>query len=148
MLTARSAFAALVLTSTVATGCDMLDSDRIGSDGGMVISADGRMALEVPPGALDDEVDISIEIVEGPEGSASDLYVVEPMGLTVNRPVVLTYDYDEQTLDGSEPEAMTIVAHRELGWAYLGDQEVDDEDQTLSASLMALSAVVVVIEGE
>lgn len=146
MLTARTAFAALVLVSTVATGCDALDSDRIGSEGGLVVSEDGRLALEIPAGALDEAVDISIEVMAGPEGSASDLYVIEPMGLTFERPVVVTFDYDEEILDGADAEALTMVAHREADWAYLGDQRVDDEDQTLSASLMALSAVTVVIE--
>ncbi len=146
MQTARTAFAALVLTATVATGCDVLSSDRIGSDGGVVVSEDGRMMLEIPEGALDGEVEISIEVVEGPDGSASDLYVVEPMGLTFARPVVLTYDYDEQTLGGHDAQELTMVAHREIFWAHLGDQLVDDEDQTVSASLMALSAVTLVIE--
>lgn len=146
MLTARTAFTALVLTAAVTTGCDALDSDRIGSEGGVVVSDDGRMALEIPEGALDEAVEISIEVMEGPEGSASDLYVVEPMGLTFERPVIVTYDYDDQTLGGHDAQGLTMVAHRELSWAYLGDQLVDGEDQTVSASLMALSAVTVVIE--
>ncbi|MEM9454588.1 MAG: hypothetical protein AAGF11_10440 [Myxococcota bacterium] len=145
MLTART-FAALVLTTTIATGCDVLDSDRIDEDGGVVLSEDGRMMLEIPEGALDEAVEITIERVDGPEGSAGALYLVEPMGLTFARPAVLTYDYDDQTLSDADPEALTLVAHRELSWAYLGDQLVDDEDQTVSASLMALSAVTVVVE--
>lgn len=139
-------FAALVVTATIATGCDGFDSDRIGSEGGVVVSEDGRLALEIPEGALDQAVEIRIERLDGPEGSASDLYVVEPVGLAFARPVLVTYDYDDQILDGRSPEALTMVTHRELGWAYLGDQLVDGEDQTVSASLMALWAVVVVIE--
>lgn len=139
-------FAALVLTATVATGCDALDSDRIDHEGGVIVSEDGRMALEIPPGALDEAVEITIERVEGPEGSASALYVVEPLGLTFDRPAVLVYDYDAETLGDAAPEALTMVAHRELSWAYLGDQLVDDDDQTVSASVMALSSVAVIIE--
>lgn len=142
----RTAFAALVLASTVATGCD-LDSDRIGSEGGVIVSDDGRMSLEIPAGALDEAVEITIEVVAGPEGSASDLYVMEPMGLTFSRPVVATFDYDDDTLDGADADDLTMVAHREADWAYLGDQLVDDGDQTVSASLMALSAITVVVDG-
>jgi len=145
MLTARTAFAALVLISTVATGCDLMDSDLVGAEGGVVVSEDGRMALEIPEGALDEAVDITIEVMEGPAGSASATYVVEPMGLTFSRPAVLVYDYADD-VEGAEAEGLTMVAHRELGWAYLGDQLVDGEDQTVSASLMALSAVTVVLE--
>lgn len=142
----RTAFAAALLVSTVATGCDVLDSEGVGEEGGVVVSEDGRMAPEIPEGALDEAVEITIEHVDGPEGSASALYLVEPIGLTFDRPVVLTYDYDDQTVGESDPEALTLVAQRELGWAYLADQFVDDEDQTVSASLMALSAVTVVLE--
>ncbi|MCX4241116.1 hypothetical protein [Paraliomyxa miuraensis] len=148
MLTARTAFASLLLASTFATGCDVLDleGEGIGSEGGVVVSDDGRMALSIPAGALEQNVEITIEVVPGPEGAASDLYVIEPMGLTFDRPVVLTFDYDDEMLGDADADALTMVAHREADWAYLGDQRIDDGDQTLSASLMALSAVTVVID--
>jgi hypothetical protein len=145
MLT-RTAFAALVLASTVATGCD-LNGNEIGSEGGVIVSDDGRMALEIPAGALDEAVEITIQAVAGPDGAASDLYVMEPMGLTFERPILVTYDYDTETLGDAEADDLTMVASREADWAYLGDQLVDDEDQTVSASLMALSAITVIIEG-
>lgn len=146
MRTARFAFAALVLASTVATGCDLAAGDAIGREGGVVVSDDGRLALEIPAGALETRVEITIEAVPGPDGSASDLYVMEPMGLVFERPVVVTFDYDGETLGDAEAEDLTLVAQREVDWAYLGDQRVDDEDQTLSAALMALSVVTVVVE--
>ena len=146
MLTARTAFAALLLTSVVATGCDLAVGEQIGRDGGVVVSDDGRLSLEIPAGALAQNVEITIEAVPGPEGSASDLYVMEPMGLVFDRPVTVTFDYDGETLGEAEADDLTMVAQREADWAYVGDQRVDDEDQTLSASLMALSAVTVIVE--
>ncbi|MCX4248025.1 hypothetical protein [Paraliomyxa miuraensis] len=146
MLTARTAFAALLLGSTFATGCDVLEADGIGADGGVVVSPDGRMALEIPAGALDESVDITIDIVDGPEGSVSPLYVIEPMGLTFERPVSLVFDYDDESLGDEAPEALAMVAHREADWAYLADHIVDEDDQTVTASLMALSAVTVVLD--
>ncbi len=146
MLHARTALTALLVASTFATGCDAWDTGRIGADGGVVVSADGRMALEVPPGALEEAVDIRIEVRQGPDGSASGLYVVEPAGLVFEHPAVLTFDYDDDTLDGNDPEALTMMTHRELGWAYLGDQLVDGDDQTLSASVLALSPVTIIVE--
>jgi hypothetical protein len=147
MLTARTAFAALILASTVATGCDLAAGDQIGRDGGVVVSDDGRMSLEIPAGALDENVEITIEAVAGPDGSASDLYVMEPMGLVFERPVVVSFDYDDEMLGDAQADDLTMVAQREADWAYLGDQRVDDEDQTVSASLMALSAITVLVEG-
>ena len=148
MLTARTALAALLLASTVATtGCDLAAGDGTGRDGGVVVSEDGRVSLEIPAGALADEVEITIEVVAGPNGSASDLYVMEPMGLVFERPVVVTFDFDAETLGGATADDLSLVAQREADWAYLGDQRVDDEDQTISAALIALSAVTVVVEG-
>jgi hypothetical protein len=147
MLTARAAFAALVLVSTVATGCDLAAADEIGREGGVVVSDDGRMSLEIPAGALDESVEITIAAVPGPDGSQSDLYVMEPMGLVFERPVVVTFDYDGETLGDAAADDLTLVAQREADWAYLGDQRVDDEEQTVSAKLVALSAITVVVEG-
>ena len=147
MLTARTALAALILASTVATGCDLAAGDQIGRDGGVVVSDDGRMSLEIPAGALDQNVEITIEAVPGPDGSASELYVMEPMGLVFERPVVVSFDYDDETLGDAEADDLTMVAQRDADWAYLGDQLVDDEDQTVSASLMALSAITLLVEG-
>ncbi|MCA9651104.1 MAG: hypothetical protein H6712_33830 [Myxococcales bacterium] len=145
MLAARTAFA-LLLASTIATGCDAFDGEGIGPEGGVVVSEDGRMSLEVPAGALDETVEITIEVVQGPEGAASDMYVLEPVGLVLARPAAVVFDYDDQALAGDDAEALTIVAKHEADWAYLADQRVDTEDQTVSASVMALSGVTVVVD--
>ncbi len=142
----RTAFAALLLASTIATGCDLGD-EQVGREGGVIVSDDGRVSLEIPAGALDEAVEITIEVMAGPDGSASNLYVMQPMGLTFSRPVMVTFDYDAETLGGAEADDLTFVAHREADWAYLGDVAVDEADQTVSASLMALSAITVIVEG-
>lgn len=144
MHAARTVFTALVL-ATVATGCDF-GGEGIGPEGGVVVSPDGRMALEVPEGALDETVEITIEMVDGPEGASAPLYVIEPVGLTFDFPTALVYDYDDETLDGHDPQSLSMVAHRETDWAYLADKVVDTEDQTITASLMAISPVTLVIE--
>lgn len=144
----RTAFAALALASSfVATGCDLAAGDGIGRDGGVVVSDDGRLSIEIPAGALDHEVEISIDIVAGPDGSASDLYVMQPMGLVFERPVVVSFDYDAETLGDAEADDLSLVAERDADWAYLGDQRVDADDQVLSARILSLSAVTVVVEG-
>jgi hypothetical protein len=146
MRTARTAFAALVLASTVATGCDLAAGAGIGREGGVVVSDDGRMTLEIPAGALADDVEITIAVVPGPAGSASDLYVMEPIGLVFERPVMVTFDYDAETVGEGEAHDLTLVAQREADWAYLANQRVDHHDETLSAMLLALSPVTVVVE--
>jgi ZU5 domain len=144
MHTARIAFTATLLASVA--GCDALDADRIGAEGGVVVSADGRMALEIPAGALDEAVEITIRVTQGPEGALAPVYVIEPMGLTFQYPTELVFDYDAEMLGAQDPEALVMVTHRELGWDYLPDRVVDEDDQTISVSLMALSPVTVVAQ--
>ncbi|MCA9651060.1 MAG: hypothetical protein H6712_22175 [Myxococcales bacterium] len=146
MLTARTTLAFALLASILGTGCDMLEGDGIGRDGGVVVSEDGRVAVEIPAGALDETVEITIEVVPGPEGAASDLYVLQPIGLTFDVPVLVEVDYDDEMLGGRDAEGLTLIAKHDADWAYLGDQLVDDEDQVVSASLMALSPITVVVE--
>lgn len=146
MQTARTAFAAVLLFSAFATGCDAWGGDEIGPEGGVVVSADGRMALEIPAGALDEAVEITIEIAGSAEGSMSPVYVVEPIGLTFQFPTELVYDYDDEALGEHDADELVMVTHRELGWDYLPDQKLDEDDQTISVSLMAASAVTVVLE--
>lgn len=147
MLTARTTLTAMLLASTVvSSGCDLLEGDAIGPDGGVVVSEDGRMSLDIPAGALDESVEITIEVVPGPEGSASDLYVLEPIGLTFERPVFVEYDYDHGTLGGADAQDLSLMAQREADWAFLGDVLVEEDVQVVSASLMALSPVAVVVE--
>ncbi len=143
----RTALATVALVlATTTTGCDAMDADSIGVGGGVVVSADGRMALEIPAGALHQETEISIQVAQAPQGSMSSMYVIEPMGLTFDKPATLVFDYDDQTLADHDAQNLTIVAHRETNWTYLGEQQVDDEDQTVSASLLALSTVTVIVE--
>lgn len=146
MLTARTAFAALLLTS-IATGCDVFDGQGIGSEGGVVVSDDGRMALEIPPGALDEAVEITIVATQGADGAAP-VYVIEPLGLTFASPTELVYEYDvdDAMLGEEDPEALELVTLRELGWDYLPDRKHHADDQTISVSLMALAPVTVVVE--
>ena len=145
MLTARTAFAALLLT-TVATGCDAWDAERIGREGGVVVSEDGRMALEIPAGALDEAVEITIEVTQADDDSAAPIYVIEPVGLAFQYPTELVYEYDDEMLGEEDPEALELVTMRELGWDYLPDRKLHADDGTISVSLMALSAVTVVTE--
>lgn len=146
MLTARTTLTAMLLASTFATGCDLLEGDGVGPEGGVVVSEDGRMTLDIPAGALEESVDITIEVVPGPAGSASDLYVLEPMGLTFDAPVFVEFDYDDETLAGRDAQDLALMAQREADWAFLGDVLVEEDVQVVSASLMALSPITVVVE--
>ncbi|NIP31116.1 MAG: hypothetical protein GTO02_15420, partial [Candidatus Dadabacteria bacterium] len=42
---------------------DLLSKNKIGPDGGTIVTSDGRFTLEIPPGALEEEVEISLELI-------------------------------------------------------------------------------------
>ena len=53
--------ATVVVVATLASGCDYDTGTEVGPRGGVVMSDDGRVTLEIPAGALLDPVAISIE---------------------------------------------------------------------------------------
>lgn len=84
--------------------------DTVGSDGGNVTSADGRLVLEIPEGALDDETEITITRIDTGDlpDELDDLgaivaYQLEPSGLEFAEPAVIriTVDEDEIPSDAS-----------------------------------------------
>jgi hypothetical protein len=67
---------------------------KMDSKGGLVTSADGKLEIIFPAGALDVETPISVqathnELTEDDEGS----YQLEPSGLTFKKPLQLTFHY-------------------------------------------------------
>ncbi len=91
-------------------------SMEVGTDGGTITSADGRLTLEIPPGALSEATTIRIQ-TRGPNDVAADLadlmpvyaYSLFPSGLTFSEPVrvLLTADSGDVPLEG--PSNMSNV---------------------------------------
>jgi hypothetical protein len=111
---------ALVGALIISVGCGGADSPEssdpvsaatpIGPDGGTVQSSDGRFTLDVPAGALDDTVDISITKTtaadwseEVTEAEPLAVYRMEPDGLTFAEPaiglVVVDIEADDDGVD-------------------------------------------------
>src|SRR5689334_18354790 len=53
-----------MLAIACATGCATQGGETVGTRGGTVISDDGRFSVEIRPGALEEDVDITIEEVD------------------------------------------------------------------------------------
>ncbi|MBV1860684.1 MAG: hypothetical protein KUG77_19880, partial [Nannocystaceae bacterium] len=51
---------ALVLSATTLAACEQSEGTEVGPEGGVAVSDDGRLTVEIPAGALDDTVDSSI----------------------------------------------------------------------------------------
>ena len=143
-----------LLSVLAATGCDE-GGDTIGPDGGVVTSRDGRVTLDIPPGALDREVTITIEeIDEGPEGSVGRVYEILPSHTQLLVPALIEVDLGAAKSDGDiEPqltaasmEDVVITTERGDHWVDLADLDVDVESQIASASVMYFSSYAIVLE--
>lgn len=137
--------ASLLLT---AVGCDNSadDSTAIGPRGGIVTSEDGRVTLEVPAGALADEVEISIERIEdAPEGSVGPAYAIEPYGLTFSQPAELTYDASHG-MQADVSDCALVIEHDEQRWNDLADRDVDPSLGEVTASVLYLSTIAIVAD--
>jgi hypothetical protein len=142
-------FQRTMLTGLVAiamlSGCDGQDTETVGPRGGVVTSPDGRVTLEVPAGALDQEVAITIDEVDaGHDGAVGPTYEILPRGLAFNEPATLVYDVSE----GMDVAADQVIVVTEAadGWNALADFDADMDAQLLYASVLYLSTYAPILE--
>jgi len=138
--------AAVALAAAVfAPGCDGAEEGTVvGPRGGVVTSEDGRVTLDVPEGALADEVAIQIvEAEDAPGDAIGPAYVIEPFGLTFARPAELVYDVSDSAGE-MDADAVQLVIERNDGWSALADCDVDTSNLEVSASVVYSSTVGIV----
>jgi hypothetical protein len=134
-----------LVTMAFAMGCEAQGGETIGPRGGMVVSDDGRLSLDVRPGALEDDVDITIDEIDCGEmdiAAVGPCYEVGPRGTAFLFPAKLTYELDDADLDGADDLAFSV--QREEKWKLLADRVVDLEDGTLTGSAIYLSSFAIV----
>lgn len=141
---------AAVLTLSFLAGCDQ-QGETVGPRGGVVMSDDGRVTLDIPAGALSDEVEITIEAIDdAPAGVVGLAYAIEPAGVSLLRPATLTYDLaagDEARsleLAGVEMDDLVLVTEKADRWQPLADRDVDADAELLSASVLCFSSYAIV----
>ena len=139
---------------TLLPGCDDGGAETIGPRGGVVSSPDGRVTLEVPAGALQREVFITIGELdeEGPDGSVTRVYEIEPRFEQLHVPATLTFDLAPapagvQALDfqALSMEGLAVLTQKADGWDRLADREIDAEANTVSGSVLFLSSYAVAL---
>lgn len=135
MMTAALALAAI-------TGCDA-EGQTIGPRGGTLVSEDGRFSLEIPEGALEQELELHIEQVECEmAGALGDCYAVSPEGTAFLFPVEVAYELGDLDLPDAE---VGVVAETQDGWRALADQDIDLEDEVVYASSLYLAEYALAI---
>jgi hypothetical protein len=135
-----------IAAAVILTGCNETEGTVLGPRGGVVASADGRFTLEIPAGALDHDVAITIDEIECEQPTAIDTcYAIGPVGLPLLLPGTIVYDLDPEELDGLSPAELTVLTERERAWKPLADHRIDMAQAQLTASAVYLSSYAVVV---
>lgn len=105
-------------------------STVISAENGGTIS-NGRVTLEFPAGALDEDTQITIEMV----GDGTLGVELGPHGTVFNKPVVMTVDLSGTTAEGRAYESTTLWMNPEMDrWERV--EKVDSEDNNAGRSLL------------
>ena len=88
----------------------------IGPGGGTVESADKRIQISIPAGALTANQTISVQPISNncPAGSGQAFRLM-PHGITFAKPVAITFQYTDEDINGSAPELLRIAYQNEKG---------------------------------
>src|SRR5688572_11677470 len=89
-------FALIAIACTHETVLEETTRTRIGAGGGSLVSADGKVSLTVPAGALTGDVEIAIQPVDvaAPSSARSRVYELTPHGQQFLAPVTLAIEID------------------------------------------------------
>lgn len=138
---------ASTLASALLAGCDGGEtSGNVGPRGGHVISDDGRLTVEIPAGALDETIDLRIEMADDDmSGSMSSTYVLVPAGISLARPAIVTYELEPSDMSGGED--ISLWGRFSQRWSRLPDRFMDEEDGVLLATMLVSSEIVVATNG-
>ncbi len=105
--------------------------------GGEVVMEEEGVNIHVPPGAVNDDIEISITVVQGNVSGnlVTNLYKLEPAGIVFETPVTLTIKVPEE-MRSKNIYLAKVVDGRPLGVKGFRYNEVDG---TLSAELHSFS---------
>jgi hypothetical protein len=127
----------------------------IGSEGGKVTGAAGKAMVDIPAGALDKKIDITIKQVAlaqvtAPPATlklAGDIYEFGPAGTKFKKPVTIILQYDPAKLAGTKEETLVIYYLDETAkvWVSLNGT-VDKTKHTVTVKVDHFSKYAVMAE--
>lgn len=124
---------ALAVVCLGAPACDFSPSpmeplpgvyEMIGADGGSLRSEDGVLTVDVPAGALANEMEFRIVVTLDAPPSIGMAYHVEP-SMSLSKPVLVTYNYAGVDVSNRDLEALRVG--RDIGgqWEMLATDKAD-----------------------
>jgi hypothetical protein len=116
-------------------------SKTIGPEGGTIASADGRVLLSIPAGALSSSTTISIEpITSTTPGGLGNAYRFSPDGQQFKKPATLSIIYEPDSLRSGQPEALVIAYQNAEGiWTAVKGVRVNDLQHTITTPIYHFS---------
>lgn len=111
-------------------------SAGMGPNGGTISSADGRLTLTVPKGAIAETITFSIQpITNKAGGGIGSAYRLEPRGRTFATPLEMTIRYDDADIEGSTVEALAMAYQDEQrAWHLANVTRTDESAKTITLS--------------
>ncbi|RYC66623.1 hypothetical protein [Spirosoma sordidisoli] len=106
----------------------------IGPSGGKLTTADDRLIITVPAGAVETSQTFSIQPITntGPQGLGTG-FRLAPHGITFKKPVTISVRYSPESLDGTVAEALALAYQNEKGiWRLAAKGKVDTTAHTVS----------------
>ena len=124
----------------ISARCTPTRVDSIGPDGGIIVSPDRRLTLEVPAGALAFRVHLTVELGEAwPAGALGPVFEVRPSGTTFAVPATLVYRYQTADIAPAVPAELRMALAVGSTWSPLPTTVVDAAMMVVTAQTTHLS---------
>ena len=114
----------------------------IDKEGSRLISADKKIELVFPEGAITTKTTISIQPVTNTSiDGIGKGYDLEPAGTQFQIPVQLIFHYTDKDMEDGSPQLMAIASQNEKGiWYVLSEIKLDTVSKTIAGSIKHFSA--------
>jgi hypothetical protein len=130
----------LVVTPIAALPVTLPSSASIGPAGGSIRSADGRLTLKVPSGALAAPATLAFAPIANTAPQAvGSAYALTPVGLAFARPARLVLAFSQAEIDGTGAGALGIASQDGSSWYGILGGSVDPVARTLSVPVASTS---------
>jgi hypothetical protein len=116
-------------------------TQTVGPAGGTVTSADGKLTLTLPAGAVTKQTPITVQPVENkaPNGTGT-AYTFGGTEITVSEPIMVTYHYDETEFSGATKGNVALARQNAQGvWGTNQLVTIDPAQRTLTAKIRRVS---------
>ncbi len=127
---------------TAGTASGNAATATIGPAGGTLASADGRLVLTVPPGAVPAPTAFSIQpITNSAPGGIGSAYRLGPAGTSFSSPATITFTANTDDTKSVSPEALAIGYHDGEGyWRWLSNAVTNPAARSVSVGVSKIAA--------